>query len=55
MSKAICTGGMGKNPAIEKINQLNETSSRSVGKEGFCRRKRTRRRKYSTQKEANRG
>lgn len=28
MSKAICTGGMGKNPAIEKINQLNETSSR---------------------------
>ena len=22
MSKAICTGGMGKNPAIEKINQL---------------------------------
>ena len=48
MSKAICTGGMGKNPAIEKINQLNETSSRMQAAAVL-------ERKYSTQKEANRG
>ncbi|HBA68639.1 MAG TPA: hypothetical protein DCZ40_04690 [Lachnospiraceae bacterium] len=28
MSKTIQSGGMGKNPAIEKINQLNAVSSR---------------------------
>lgn len=28
MSNHIKTGGVGKNPAIEKINRLNEISSR---------------------------
>lgn len=28
MSKSIKTGGVGKSPAIEKINRLNEVSSR---------------------------
>lgn len=28
MSNHIKTGGVGKNPAIEKMNQLNEISSR---------------------------
>ncbi|MBD5547929.1 MAG: hypothetical protein HDQ97_11105 [Lachnospiraceae bacterium] len=28
MSKHIKTGGVGKSPAIEKINRLNEISSR---------------------------
>ncbi len=28
MSESIKTGGVGKSPAIEKINRLNEVSSR---------------------------
>lgn len=43
MKESIKTGGVGKNPAIEKINQLNELSSRMqaaalLEKKTFCER-----------------
>lgn len=41
MSESIKTGGVGKSPAIEKINRLNEVSSRMqaaalLERKAFC-------------------
>lgn len=41
MSESIKTGGVGKSPAIEKINRLNEVSSRMqaaalMERKAFC-------------------